>query len=306
MARATPGSRGGDPRLEAAPLTVAAVARTLGVAASTLRTWDRRYGLGPSAHQAGSHRRYTPDDVARLQTMRRLTLRGVAPADAARIATESATEDDGAAAGETPTGEADDGSLVLDPLTLAAAAVEPDLRRVHRMLQRATRQAGVVAAWTDLVQPAEEMVDQARRQRLAERPGTDPHGVMQLGLMQAIRELVVTGPAPVRILSAPCDRLRAHVLAGGLAENDVGALVVNAEHVTDGDLDAWLPQGDATVLAVVGNPPAAEEVVTRASERGDVEVFLLGSQSPSIWLRQVHRVRTAQAAVAEITAAVRE
>src|SRR5690606_32988819 len=30
-----------------APLTVAGVARTLGVAASTLRTWDRRYGLGP-------------------------------------------------------------------------------------------------------------------------------------------------------------------------------------------------------------------------------------------------------------------
>src|SRR5699024_777713 len=31
------------------PLTVAAVAARLGVAASTLRTWDRRYGLGPSA-----------------------------------------------------------------------------------------------------------------------------------------------------------------------------------------------------------------------------------------------------------------
>ncbi|MEY3734595.1 MAG: hypothetical protein RL347_1954, partial [Actinomycetota bacterium] len=29
-------------------LTVAAVARRLGVAPATLRTWDRRYGLGPS------------------------------------------------------------------------------------------------------------------------------------------------------------------------------------------------------------------------------------------------------------------
>lgn len=305
MARATPGPGGGESRLEAAPLTVAAVARTLGVAASTLRTWDRRYGLGPSAHQAGSHRRYTPEDVARLQTMRRLTLRGVAPADAARIATEPDTGEGQTVADDVPVAAVDDGSLVLDPLTLAAAAVEPDLRRVHRMLQRATRQAGVVAVWTDLVQPAEEMVDTSRR-RLAERPGTDPRGVMRVGLMQAIRELAVTGSSPVRILAAPEDRVRAHVIAGGLAENDLGALVVGAEHVADVELDSWLPPGEAKVLAVIGNPPVAEEVVTRASERGDVEVFLLGSQSPAIWLRQVHRVRTAQAAVAEITAAVRE
>src|SRR5690554_7971710 len=121
VARATPGSGGGDPRLEAAPLTVAAVARTLGVAASTLRTWDRRYGLGPSAHQAGSHRRYTPEDVARLQTMRRLTLRGVAPVDAARIATESGTGEPSGSEQAGPEEDHDDESLALDPLTLAAA-----------------------------------------------------------------------------------------------------------------------------------------------------------------------------------------
>lgn len=305
MARATPGA-GGDPRLEAAPLTVAAVARTLGVAASTLRTWDRRYGLGPSGHQAGSHRRYTPEDVARLQTMRRLTLRGVAPVDAARIATESGSGEGRPGAEEGPGEESDDESLVLDPLTLAAAAVEPDLRRVHRMLQRAARDAGIVAAWTDLVTPAVEMLDQGR-QRLAERPGSDPYGVIQVGLMQAVRQLAISGPAPVRILALAQDRVRAHVIAGGLAEHDVGALVVSAEQVlkADGSL-GWLPPEETAVLAVIGNPPGTEEVVTRASKRGDATVFLLGDHSPSIWLRHVHRVRTAQAAVAEITAAVRE
>ncbi len=306
MARATPGAGGGDPRLEAAPLTVAAVARTLGVAASTLRTWDRRYGLGPSAHQAGSHRRYTPEDVARLQTMRRLTLRGVAPVDAARIATESGSADGGTDAPSGEEDEGDGGSLALDPLTLAAAAVEPDLRRVHRMLHRAAREAGVVAVWTDLVRPAIEMVDQGR-QRLAERPGSDPHGVIQLGLMQAIRGLVSPGPAPVRLLAAAKDRVRAHVIAGGLAENRIGALVVRAEHVPpEQDSLAWLPPGEASVLAVVGEPPRLEEIVRQASERGDVDVFLLGSQGSSLWLPHVHRVRTAQAAVAEITATVRD
>lgn len=75
-------------------LTVAAVARRLGVAPSTLRTWDRRYGLGPSAHTAGAHRRYSPTDVARLMVMRRLTLEGVSPADAARIALATAVSDE--------------------------------------------------------------------------------------------------------------------------------------------------------------------------------------------------------------------
>lgn len=67
-------------------LTVSAVARRMGVAPATLRTWDRRYGLGPTAHTAGAHRRYTAEDLARLAVMRRLTLEGVAPAEAARLA----------------------------------------------------------------------------------------------------------------------------------------------------------------------------------------------------------------------------
>src|SRR5512141_2479886 len=67
-------------------LTVAAVARRLGVAPGTLRTWDRRYGLGPSEHTAGAHRRYGSTDLARLIVMRRLTIDGVAPAEAAEIA----------------------------------------------------------------------------------------------------------------------------------------------------------------------------------------------------------------------------
>lgn len=67
-------------------LTVAAVARRIGVAPATLRTWDRRYGLGPSLHEAGAHRKYGPADLAKLTLMRRLISTGVAPADAANQA----------------------------------------------------------------------------------------------------------------------------------------------------------------------------------------------------------------------------
>jgi DNA-binding transcriptional MerR regulator len=74
-------------------LKVAAVARRLGVAPATLRTWARRYGIGPPSHTAGEHRQYTAKDLARLVMMRRLTLEGVAPAEAARIALTTAVDD---------------------------------------------------------------------------------------------------------------------------------------------------------------------------------------------------------------------
>src|SRR3954453_13352296 len=64
-------------------LSAGAVARRLGVAVTTLRTWHQRYGLGPSHHVPGHHRRYTPEDMARLQVMRRLTTQGGARAGGA-------------------------------------------------------------------------------------------------------------------------------------------------------------------------------------------------------------------------------
>ena len=69
-------------------LTVAALARRLGVAPATLRTWDRRYGIGPSEHCAGAHRKYSAGDVTRLTSMVRLIVAGVTPKDAAGKALE--------------------------------------------------------------------------------------------------------------------------------------------------------------------------------------------------------------------------
>ncbi|WP_407318912.1 MerR family transcriptional regulator [Isoptericola halotolerans] len=93
MTSSRPAQDSGGSRPSGPGLAVAAVARRLGVAPATLRTWDRRYGLGPSDRTAGSHRRYTPDDVARLLVMRRLTLEGVAPVDAAEAALEADVEE---------------------------------------------------------------------------------------------------------------------------------------------------------------------------------------------------------------------
>ncbi|MFC9279423.1 MerR family transcriptional regulator [Streptomyces collinus] len=85
VARAEPG-----PPAEAG-LTTGALARRLGVSPTTLRSWERRYGIGPAERAAGRHRRWTPRDVAMLETMCRLTSSGVAPAEAARAARNELT-----------------------------------------------------------------------------------------------------------------------------------------------------------------------------------------------------------------------
>ena len=64
-------------------LSVGEVAGRLGVAPSTVRMWGSRYGLTASARSAGGHRRYSPDDVERLQRMQRAVLAGADPAAAA-------------------------------------------------------------------------------------------------------------------------------------------------------------------------------------------------------------------------------
>ncbi|MFY1688674.1 MerR family transcriptional regulator [Plantactinospora sp. WMMB782] len=71
-------------------LSAGAVARRLGVAVTTLRSWHQRYGLGPSRHVPGRHRRYSVEDLDRLDVMARLTAEGVSPAEAARWARTAA------------------------------------------------------------------------------------------------------------------------------------------------------------------------------------------------------------------------
>ncbi|MEU2185077.1 MerR family transcriptional regulator, partial [Streptomyces thermolilacinus] len=67
-------------------MTTGEVARRLGVAPTTVRSWDQRYGLGPAARVDGRHRRWTAGDLARLRRMCALTATGLPPAEAARLA----------------------------------------------------------------------------------------------------------------------------------------------------------------------------------------------------------------------------
>jgi transposase-like protein len=81
-------------------LTVSGAARRLGVAPGTLRTWDRRYGIGPTEHTRGRHRLYSAADMARLELMHHALVQGASPAEAARYARAALPAAD--PAGESP------------------------------------------------------------------------------------------------------------------------------------------------------------------------------------------------------------
>jgi DNA-binding transcriptional MerR regulator len=146
-------------------LSAGAVARRLGVAVTTLRTWHQRYGLGPSHHVPGHHRRYTAEDVARLEVMQRLTAEGVTPAEAARWAKrapDAVLHDLGKApeAGRgTPRGRAGGGFTIpvgrAGPTArgLARAATRLDSASMREILERAIQTDGVVSTWDNILLP---------------------------------------------------------------------------------------------------------------------------------------------------------
>lgn len=74
--------------------SIGGAAEQVGVAAATLRTWDRRYGVGPAERTDGGHRRYTSLDIDRVRTMSELIAGGASPESAAR-----AVQDDGPSVG---------------------------------------------------------------------------------------------------------------------------------------------------------------------------------------------------------------
>jgi DNA-binding transcriptional MerR regulator len=261
---------------------VAAVARRLGIAPATLRTWARRYDLGPSEHAAGSHRRYTEADVARLDAMRRLTLEGVSPAEAAQVVRGLPLT------GEQPSRRPEafraGGGNVL-PLPgadavvrgLGRAAMALDARTVTTQLRRCVQEHGVLRTWDDVLRPVLVAVG-ARWAATGE--GVEVEHLLADCVTTVLREVSgraqePPGARPVLLAGAPDDQhaLPLHALAAALAERGVAsrtlgpampsvALQASVQRTGPAVLFVWaqLPRSaDPRVLAdlPVTRPPTA-------------------------------------------------
>ena len=207
-------------------LTVAAVARRIGVAPATLRTWDRRYGLGPSSHEAGEHRRYCPSDLAKLTMMRRLITSGVAPCDAAIRA------------------KAHEGSLTFDNLveefvvrddvvdSLLRASKSLDKNFVETVLRHDIADNGVIASWTEVIVPLLFLVGD---EWAATGTGIEVEHMLSEVIKRLLREGVAEIKNPVNaqpvLLASVGEELHClalHALAAALAEKKIETFFLGA------------------------------------------------------------------------------
>jgi DNA-binding transcriptional MerR regulator len=84
-----PPPRTEDTEPETGYLRIGELARRTGVSPELLRAWERRYGLLRPARSQGGFRLYTAADEARIRRMRDYLGRGVAAAEAARLAVDA-------------------------------------------------------------------------------------------------------------------------------------------------------------------------------------------------------------------------
>lgn len=306
----------GAPERDSPRLTVAAVARRMGIAPATLRTWDRRYGLGPSAHAAGRHRRYGPEDIARLERMQRALLRGASPAEAARYArsSEPSQADQDAAADAAPSGSAAEEPRLVSgvlgasgertdeigtkansggrglkltgagPLTrgLGRAVLALDSWSIQQLLQESLQGDGVVATWRDVLQP---VLGALRERRQRSGSGVEAQQLLVDCASTALRGVIATAPRPtnprpVLLAAVPGESqgLDLVALAAGLAANGVGHRLFGGVLPKEG-LDAAVKRAAPAAVVLWAEQPhfAAPKLLAEIpSTRQRARVFAAG------------------------------
>ena len=200
-------------------LTVAAVARRLGVAPATLRTWARRYGIGPTDHESGSHRRYCPEDLAKLTTMRRLIIAGMSPAEAA----EKALNTKSAIKMEKIVGGFSDRPDVIDALHSAANALDKNF--IESTLRNDIEKHGVIGSWQEVIVPVLVMLGKSWEET---GEGIEIEHFFSETLKRVLRErssmiYKPINPRPVLVASVgeEMHSLAIHALTAALAERNI-------------------------------------------------------------------------------------
>ncbi|MFI6172465.1 MerR family transcriptional regulator [Nocardia sp. NPDC051052] len=252
----------GAPRVE---YRIGLVARRFGIPVATLRSWNQRYGLGPPRHRPGTHRHYTPDDVAIIARMVELVRAGASPESAAHAAR----------AVDAPVPALGD----IEPVI--SAAVRLDSTELLATISAHLAHHGVIATWNRLCRPAFAAV--VGRQHAA---GGD------VDVEHALSWAVVAGLHRVSPPLRDTERLRRVVLActdgeyhtiplevlrAALAERGVPAVFLG-QSVPDDALISALSKHDGTpVLALWSQVHAtARPESVRVARAASAQVLLVG------------------------------
>ncbi|MFG2340412.1 MerR family transcriptional regulator [Streptomyces yangpuensis] len=236
-------------------MTTGAVARRLGISPTTLRSWDRRYGMGPAVRDGGRHRRWTFEDIAVLEDMCRLTTSGVPPSEAAGVALSRANRSRAgsranrsragsranrsraaepepapaagarrAARGAGPGGGLPLGDVRQEFRGLARAAVRLDGPAMDELLAGLVHGHGLVAAWEEVIAPTLHAV--GRKWESSGDRYVEVEHLLSWHVSTVLRQVVGSAPpgprdaAPVLMACLPGEQhsLPLEALAAGLAE----------------------------------------------------------------------------------------
>lgn len=219
-------------------LTTGTVARRLGVAPTTLRTWDRRYGIGPAHRPGGRHRRWTPEDIAVLEHMCELTSSGVPPAEAARTALNDAPAPSVPPHVFPPPSGTEPDRLATDVARqerrgLARAALRLDARTIDDRLAAAIDRYGLLAAWDGVIMPTLHAV--GRKWQTSGERYVEVEHLLSWHVSSALRRVaahpVAKDGAGITLLACTpgeTHTLPLEALAAGLAERGLGVRMFGA------------------------------------------------------------------------------
>ncbi|MCU7820773.1 MerR family transcriptional regulator [Kitasatospora sp. DSM 101779] len=256
------------------------MARRLGVSPTTVRSWERRYGIGPARREEGHHRRWTPQDIAVLEAMCHLTARGVPPGEAARQALGAARPvppvppgPGGAEPAAEPAGRPETGSAPAGPVSpecrgLTRAAVRLDTVEVARLLRQVVDEMGAVAAWTEVMMPALRAA--GRRWAGEGERYVEVEHLLSWHVSTALRR-VADRPAPPRPgppallagMPAELHTLPLEAVAAGLAERGLPYRMFGAAVPAEALLEAVRRTGPAAVMIWSQAKHTADRVLAR-------------------------------------------
>jgi methanogenic corrinoid protein MtbC1 len=266
----------GDLLVEALPdggLTTGAVARLLGVAPTTLRSWDRRYGIGPAAREDGRHRRWTAADIAALRTMCRLTSAGLPPAEAARTVlagTPRARTVPPAGPASRAPGALPLGSARRECRGLARAAARLDAQAMDELLTAALGRYGLPAAWDEVMMPVLHAV--GRKWESAGERYIEVEHLLSWHVSGALRRVAARPPSPasgaglslLACLPGETHTLALEALAAALAQQGLPVRMFGAALPAEALVEAVRRTGpDAVVLWAQSSDTASRSLVAR-------------------------------------------
>lgn len=265
-------------------LTVAAVARRIGIAPATLRTWDRRYGVGPSVHVAGAHRRYSGADVARIDLMRKFMINGVLPSEAAKSALSQEVVPVNLITEQSPSPELNevsnsnnqmDNVISLDGpkaiiRSLNRAANSLDAAGCDQIIFSSLSSHGVVWTWENVLMPVLVALGEKWEQT---GEGVEQEHLIAESVTGLFRNLAnsVTEPVnsrPVLLACAPHElhTIPMYAIAAGLAEQNVSARILGARMPADALASAAKKIGPCAIVVWSQTQGTADIAVWEAIE----------------------------------------